>query len=339
MNLDRGITKNGIISRRDDSEVMKIEVGGGKAAEIGCGKDGIEKGQREVGSDETCRWQKNREKGDEKSKGTIHLIVGRRDKGRKIVNETVEKLQRTRVAKTRDRVTQRQRRLRERAGNAGRKIRMATRRRTRSDVDKEHRGWRNPEKKEKGLEASEMAKKYQTVQEETDDEVEMLDVDQVRGKQTRNRVRKGLGSTKDKTQEGRAYGDGRSKRREEGGDFGSTSGLKNWEGRSNYKNKGRAGRGRGRGSRGRSWTKRKREEQETTPVRKYRKTLTKKIQNAEKAYCENTNEDIRRIIQQLEEEATQGQSDSEMEDWDYLLPYPGNTRGRMTQYKHTLHVY
>jgi len=59
----------------------------------------------------------------------------------------------------------------------------------------------------------------------------------------------------------------------------------------------------------------------------------------EQAYCENTNKDMRRIIQQLEEEANQGQSGSEMEDWEYLLPDPGNTRGRMTLYKQALHVY
>lgn len=28
-----------------------------------------------------------------------------------------------------------------------------------------------------------------------------------------------------------------------------------------------------------------------------------------------------------------------MEDWEYLLPDPGNTCGRMTLYKQTLHVY
>lgn len=63
------------------------------------------------------------------------------------------------------------------------------------------------------------------------------------------------------------------------------------------------------------------------------------IQFVEQAYSENTNEDIIRIIQQLEEEATQGQSESEMENWEYLLPDPGNTRGNMTLYKQALHVY
>lgn len=28
-----------------------------------------------------------------------------------------------------------------------------------------------------------------------------------------------------------------------------------------------------------------------------------------------------------------------MEDWEYLLPDPGNTRGRMTLYKQSLHIY
>jgi len=41
----------------------------------------------------------------------------------------------------------------------------------------------------------------------------------------------------------------------------------------------------------------------------------------------------------MEEEAIQGQSDSEMEDWEYLIPDPGNTRGRMSLFKQSLHVY
>lgn len=44
--------------------------------------------------------------------------------------------------------------------------------------------------------------------------------------------------------------------------------------------------------------------------RRDRKTLKRRVQYAERAYSENTNEDIQKIIQQLEEEATQGQSDS-----------------------------
>lgn len=70
-----------------------------------------------------------------------------------------------------------------------------------------------------------------------------------------------------------------------------------------------------------------------------RKTIGKKVQFVERAYCENTNPDIRRIIRHLEEEAIQRQSESELEDWEYILSNPGNTRGRMTLYKQTLHVY
>jgi len=46
MKQDRGITSTGIISRRDNSVVMKIEAGGGKTTENGRGKDGTDKGQK-----------------------------------------------------------------------------------------------------------------------------------------------------------------------------------------------------------------------------------------------------------------------------------------------------
>lgn len=57
------------------------------------------------------------------------------------------------------------------------------------------------------------------------------------------------------------------------------------------------------------------------------------------AYSEDTNANIRRIIQRLEDEATQEQSEPEMKDWEYLLPDPRNTSGRMSLYKQALHVY
>jgi len=41
----------------------------------------------------------------------------------------------------------------------------------------------------------------------------------------------------------------------------------------------------------------------------------------------------------MEEESIQAQSDSEMEDWEYLLHEPGNTRGRMSLFKQSLHIY
>lgn len=64
-----------------------------------------------------------------------------------------------------------------------------------------------------------------------------------------------------------------------------------------------------------------------------------KVQEAERAYSEETNADIRRIIQELEATAMQEDSDPEMEDWGNLIPDPGNTRGRMSLYKQALHVY
>jgi len=41
----------------------------------------------------------------------------------------------------------------------------------------------------------------------------------------------------------------------------------------------------------------------------------------------------------MEEEAIQAQSDSEMEDWEFLVHDPGNTRGRMSLFKQSLHIY
>jgi len=73
--------------------------------------------------------------------------------------------------------------------------------------------------------------------------------------------------------------------------------------------------------------------------RKARRTMEQKIQRAERAYMQNTNPRIRRIIQNLEEEALQAQSEPEMEEWELLVQDPGNTRGRMSLFKQTLHLY
>lgn len=63
------------------------------------------------------------------------------------------------------------------------------------------------------------------------------------------------------------------------------------------------------------------------------------MQEAEKAYNEGTDIDIRRIIQELEANAMQEDSEPEMEDWGNLIPDLGNTRGRLSLYKQALHVY
>jgi len=41
----------------------------------------------------------------------------------------------------------------------------------------------------------------------------------------------------------------------------------------------------------------------------------------------------------MEEESLQAQSESEMEDWEFLLHDLGNTRGRMSLFKQSLHIY
>lgn len=70
-----------------------------------------------------------------------------------------------------------------------------------------------------------------------------------------------------------------------------------------------------------------------------KKDVRKRLQEAEAAYVLDTNPNIRRMITQMEEEALQGYSEPEMEDWEQYLPDPGHTRGRMSLYKQSLHVY
>lgn len=102
-----------------------------------------------------------------------------------------------------------------------------------------------------------------------------------------------------------------------------------------------AGRGRGRrGRRGHGQAGQQEQGRTKTAGKKRgRKTLKWQVQYAEMAYSKDTHADIRRIIQHLEEEAIQEQSGSEMEDWEYPLPDPGNTRRCMSLYKQALHVY
>lgn len=49
--------------------------------------------------------------------------------------------------------------------------------------------------------------------------------------------------------------------------------------------------------------------------------------------------DIRKLIQELEENFMEEDSEPKMEEWGDLISDPGNTKGRMTLYKKTLHVY
>lgn len=44
-------------------------------------------------------------------------------------------------------------------------------------------------------------------------------------------------------------------------------------------------------------------------------------------------------MEHWEEDAIQVQSEEEMEEWAAIMPDPGHTRGRMTLYKQSLHLY
>ena len=94
-------------------------------------------------------------------------------------------------------------------------------------------------------------------------------------------------------------------------------------------------RGRGRGGRGCPNQPSRNNPTISTPAaqRRSRKTMRKTVQEAERAYKEGTDEDIRKLIQELEENIKEEYSETEMEEWGDLIPDPGNTRGRMTLYK------
>lgn len=70
-----------------------------------------------------------------------------------------------------------------------------------------------------------------------------------------------------------------------------------------------------------------------------RRSTKQVAQEAEKAYVKGTNEEIKRIIDALENKVLEEASDPEMEEWSILIPDPGNTRGRLTLYKQALHMY
>lgn len=74
-------------------------------------------------------------------------------------------------------------------------------------------------------------------------------------------------------------------------------------------------------------------------MRQTRQKIGNRVRIAEKEYREKSNPKIKRIMEHWEEEAIQAQSEEDMEDWIALMPDPGHTRGRMTLYKQSLHLY
>lgn len=73
--------------------------------------------------------------------------------------------------------------------------------------------------------------------------------------------------------------------------------------------------------------------------RKPKETVNHRARKAEQAFLRFSNQAVRKVMQRLEEEALQDQSDEEIEDWTFLLHDPGHTRGRMSLFKQSLHIY
>lgn len=62
------------------------------------------------------------------------------------------------------------------------------------------------------------------------------------------------------------------------------------------------------------------------------------VREATKTYKKGTGKGIRKIIEEMEERIMEKDSEEEMEEWKDLIPDPGNTRGKLSQFKQTLHL-
>lgn len=127
----------------------------------------------------------------------------------------------------------------------------------------------------------------------------------------------------------RRYGRGRGRKNMGGRGLGGREAKS----RRDVRAKREADRGRGGEDRGKD------EDLRAGPAKRPRKTMERRIRQAEIAYQQDTDPRVRRIIQNLEEEAIQGQSEYELEDWEFMVQDPGNTRGRMSLFKQSLHIY
>lgn len=210
-------------------------------------------------------------------------------------------------------------------------ISMETRRNTRLEESAREAERKEGRNKLKSIAKEEKAEEVFEIQDHTEEEEERYEADRDIGNPTRevgemSRKRLIEDSPEDSKSEGQYR---RGHKRNKGASIMSSRGNKCGRGQSSN----RRGTGRGQNPRGRGRWRAGR--QRRRPVI----SLDRKIQHAKRAYNTYTNPKMRRIIQNMEEEAIQAQSDSEMEDWEFLLPDPGNTRSRMTLFKQSIHVY
>jgi len=94
----------------------------------------------------------------------------------------------------------------------------------------------------------------------------------------------------------------------------------------------RPARGRGRGRLGQ--VPRKDKESSTSEPHRGRKSVENLISEAVEACHEDTDEGIQKLLEEWEEEIKQGSEiEEDMENERALVPDPGNTRGRIMQFK------
>lgn len=311
---------------------MGARSGGSYAPVMGLGYEDTEVGQGGVEGHENCTWQKNMGKRNEDGRQGNHYEEGRRCGGSAIVSAGRGREERNNTWKTIAKGIVGRRRPTVNLPTEGRMKREAT------ETSRHEKGMGKAGDKADSGEAWEQ---QQTGMDMTKEEEEMYSSEQEGHEQQRRIVMMKEKNQKNRYQEELGSREMAVRGRREEGDSGGPSDIK-CQGnkvKEDYKgNKGRGGNHRGR-RRGRPTGNQARIEPMPRGSRRGRKTLKRGVQHGESAYNKNTDEDIQRIIQRMEEEDMQEQSDPEMYDWEYLLTDLGNTRGRLSLYKHALHIY
>lgn len=103
----------------------------------------------------------------------------------------------------------------------------------------------------------------------------------------------------------------------------------------------RRGKRRGGRGRGRPRHAERAENDVQAPIKwkRGRRTVDQMAREVENVYNSEANEDIRKIIENMEKSVLEEASDPELYDWCSLLSDPGNTRGHLSQYKQALHIF
>lgn len=326
----------GIIPSQDPGRIPRM--GGGyvrgngkvKSHDYKNGTDGIII-ERAINVGDKQRRKKDKGKwwpGDKTEEINKNLFQGRRS-----VSNRIGAKKRVRRKELTRRYQESQRRNKRMAAN----LDQATGRRTRSKTEEESRKLEVQLGKGKNIAEEKPDKIILTIQDESEEEFDIRNyiVEEEGSDELGKESRTGEFRRNVKNREV----ENESPQEAEGGEDDGRRNRRGTRGRGRGRGRGRVGSWGGKGGRGRRRGNEEGETSEPGSRKRSKKNLGRKVQEAEEAYYQDTNPNIRNIIDQMEEEALQEQSEPEMEDWEALLPDPGHTRGRMSLYKQSPHVY